>query len=67
MENAVLLKNLSKRFFSPYSPQETYLAVDQVSMELKEGEFLAMVGPRGCGKSTILRMIAGLEHVDRQR
>ena len=61
MEYAVLLKNISKRFSTPHNPGETHLAVDSVSLALREGEFMAMVGPRGCGKSTILRLIAGLE------
>ena len=61
MEYAVLLKNISKRFSTPHNPRETHLAVDSVTLELREGEFMAMVGPRGCGKSTILRLIAGLE------
>lgn len=61
MEYAILLKNISKRFPIPHNPRETHLAVDSVTLELREGEFMAMVGPRGCGKSTILRLIAGLE------
>ena len=38
-------------------------AVDDVSLEVRDGEFLVLVGPSGCGKSTLLRMIAGLEEV----
>ncbi len=62
MGSPVVLKNLSKRFSSPQNPQESCLVVDRINLELKEGELLTMVGPRGCGKSTILKMIAGLEH-----
>jgi ABC-type Fe3+/spermidine/putrescine transport system ATPase subunit len=61
MKSAVALKNLFKVFVSPVDPEETRVAVDGVTLEVSEGEFLAMVGPTGCGKSTILRMIAGLE------
>jgi len=38
-------------------------AVDDVSLEVRDGEFMVLVGPSGCGKSTLLRMIAGLERV----
>src|SRR5579862_83364 len=36
-------------------------AVDDVSLEVADGEFLVLVGPSGCGKTTTLRMIAGFE------
>jgi len=39
-------------------------AVDQLDLEVTDGEFLVLVGPSGCGKSTTLRMLAGLEGVD---
>ena len=38
-------------------------AVDEVSVDIEDGEFLVLVGPSGCGKSTTLRMIAGLETI----
>lgn len=38
-------------------------AVSNVSLEIKDREFLVLVGPSGCGKSTTLRMIAGLEDI----
>lgn len=40
-------------------------AVDSLDLEIADGEFLVLVGPSGCGKSTSLRMLAGLEPVDR--
>jgi multiple sugar transport system ATP-binding protein len=39
------------------------LAVDKISVEVKDGEFLALLGPSGCGKSSTMRMIAGLEAI----
>jgi len=42
-------------------------AVNELNLEVGDGEFLVLVGPSGCGKSTSLRMLAGLEDVDRGR
>ncbi|WP_424464048.1 ABC transporter ATP-binding protein [Pseudoclavibacter helvolus] len=42
-------------------------AVDSLDLEIDDGEFLVLVGPSGCGKSTSLRMLAGLEEVNRGR
>lgn len=39
----------------------TEVAVDDVSMDIEDGEFVTLVGPSGCGKTTTLRCIAGLE------
>ena len=38
-------------------------AVNDLNLEIQDGEFLVLVGPSGCGKSTSLRMLAGLEEV----
>src|SRR5215475_1109549 len=38
-------------------------ALDDLSLEVKEGEFMVLVGPSGCGKTTALRSIAGLEEI----
>ncbi|MBN8942180.1 MAG: ABC transporter ATP-binding protein [Rhizobiales bacterium] len=35
-------------------------ALDQVSMEVRDGEFVAIVGPSGCGKSTLIKLVSGL-------
>jgi len=50
----VTLNNLTKRFGK-------VMAVNQLSLEIKDKEFLVLVGPSGCGKTTALRMVAGLE------
>ncbi|MEV0895354.1 ABC transporter ATP-binding protein [Actinoplanes sp. NPDC049802] len=54
--SVVRLEHLTKTFPGGAAP-----AVDDVSLTIRDGEFLVLVGPSGCGKSTILRMIAGLE------
>lgn len=40
-----------------------FVAVDDLNIEIPDGEFLVFVGPSGCGKSTSLRMLAGLEEI----
>ena len=42
-------------------------SVDELNLEIADGEFLVLVGPSGCGKSTSLRMLAGLEDVNSGR
>ncbi len=39
------------------------LAVDELDLDIADGEFLVLVGPSGCGKTTALRMAAGLEEI----
>jgi ABC-type sugar transport system ATPase subunit len=39
------------------------VAVDSLTLDIRDGEFMVLLGPSGCGKSTALRMIAGLEEV----
>ncbi|WP_122089904.1 ABC transporter ATP-binding protein [Halalkalicoccus subterraneus] len=52
----VTLNNLRKEF-----DNGQIVAVDDVSLDVADGEFITVVGPSGCGKSTTLRMLAGLE------
>ncbi|MGH8679587.1 MAG: ATP-binding cassette domain-containing protein, partial [Burkholderiales bacterium] len=42
-------------------------AVDDVSFEVRDGEFFSMLGPSGSGKTTCLRLIAGFEQPDTGR
>src|SRR5687767_2414383 len=51
------LNNISKSF-------DSTKAVNDVSLEVEQGEFFGLLGPSGCGKTTTLRMIAGLEKPD---
>lgn len=46
-------------------PDSTMPAVDDLNLDIEDGEFMVLVGPSGCGKSTSLRMLAGLEEVTR--
>ena len=43
------------------------VAVQELNLEIADGEFMVLVGPSGCGKTTTLRMLAGLEPVDSGR
>ena len=40
---------------------DTTLAVDGVDLSIADGRFVALLGPSGCGKATLLRMVSGLE------
>ena len=51
----VTLDKLTKIYDRGHAP-----AADDVSLEVRHGEFMVLLGPSGCGKTTTLRMIAGL-------
>lgn len=60
LENSMVkLTHVVKRFSG-----EMDAAIKDISLDIKEGEFLTMLGPSGCGKTTTLRIIAGFEHAD---
>ena len=52
------LESVSKRFRTPAGPR---LVLDRVSLEVEQGQSVAITGPSGCGKSTLLGIMAGLE------
>ena len=53
MKTVLKVENLRKEFGG-------LVAVKDVSFEIKEGEFVGLIGPNGCGKSTLLQMISGI-------
>ncbi|GAA4482468.1 ABC transporter ATP-binding protein [Rhodococcus olei] len=50
---SIRIEGISRKF-------KNVTAVDDVSMDIRDGDFLVLLGPSGCGKTTLLRMIAGL-------
>ncbi|MDP6174992.1 MAG: ABC transporter ATP-binding protein [Rhodospirillales bacterium] len=56
-EDFLRLDTVTKRF-------RELVAVDRLSLEVRQGELFTLLGPSGCGKSTTLRMIAGLDEPD---
>ncbi|MFC6874215.1 ABC transporter ATP-binding protein [Halobellus marinus] len=54
----IQVQSLRKEFATP---EGTITAVDDIDLQINEGEFFTLVGPSGCGKTTTLRCIAGLE------
>jgi sulfate/thiosulfate transport system ATP-binding protein len=57
---SIVLEQLGKRY-------DGHPVVNNVSLEVADGEFFVLLGPSGSGKSTILRMIAGLASIDQGR
>ena len=57
---SITFEHITKKF-------EDTTAVDDLNIEVADGEFLVLVGPSGCGKTTALRMLAGLEEISSGR
>jgi spermidine/putrescine transport system ATP-binding protein len=58
----VRVDGVTKRFGTG---DEAVLALDDVSVTIRENEFFTLLGPSGCGKTTLLRLIAGFDHPTR--
>jgi NitT/TauT family transport system ATP-binding protein len=56
-DGILVVKDVTKRF---PTPDGTVLAVDDVSLSVRQGEFLSVIGPSGCGKSTLFNVVGGL-------
>jgi NitT/TauT family transport system ATP-binding protein len=68
------LRNVAARKLQLEAVQKSFISrgeslrvLDEISLEIREGEFVCLLGASGCGKSTILNLIAGLEKPDRGR
>ncbi len=57
-ENVVEIRNVSKSF-------KDVKAVQNLSLAVRQGEFLALLGPNGAGKTTLVEMVEGLRHPDK--
>ncbi|MDD3902751.1 MAG: ABC transporter ATP-binding protein [Sphaerochaeta sp.] len=58
---SVTLVNVTKIFTDHDDKNKEFTAVDNVNIEIKEGEMVTFLGPSGCGKTTTLRIISGFE------
>ena len=58
MNKILKIKNLSKKY---YSKKGELFAIDDLSLDVEKGEYLAIVGPSGCSKSTLLNIIGGID------
>lgn len=54
----ISIENLTKIY---YKKESSVTAFKNISLQIKEGEFVCLIGPSGCGKTTLLRILAGLE------
>jgi iron(III) transport system ATP-binding protein len=57
MSHSVKISNVVKKYGD-------FIAVNNISCDIKQGEFFTLLGPSGCGKTTLLRMIAGFNTID---
>ena len=58
MNNILEIENLEKNY---YTKQGEIKAIDNISLKIKEGEIITIVGTSGCGKSSLLGILANIE------
>src|SRR5438552_9202806 len=57
----IRLRNVRKVY---RAQDQEFLAVSDVTMDVRQGELVSLVGPSGCGKTTVLKILAGLHEAD---
>ncbi len=60
MSEYLVIDNLAKIYPTPKGPA---VIVQDFNLRVKKGEFVALIGHSGCGKSTVLSMLAGLNEI----
>ncbi|MBT7001894.1 ATP-binding cassette domain-containing protein, partial [archaeon] len=58
---AIEIENLSKEFSQPKNKKKILKVLDNISLKIKDGEFIAFFGPNGCGKTTLLNILSGID------
>ena len=67
MSVAIELDAVGKRFARAGGSGGDYVALDGFTLSVRAGEFFCLLGPTGCGKSTVLHLVAGFEQLSAGR
>ncbi len=59
------IRNVTKAFNKSLNPEDLKIALNDISLDIKEGEFISVIGSNGSGKSTLLNVISGSLFVDK--
>ena len=57
----LIVEDLKKTYFSSNGNGGNVIALQKITFEIKEGEFVTVFGPNGCGKTTLIKVLAGIE------